>query len=96
MKGDSSCKPIHDSLQILWGGHNHKLDRPLVPKHIVRPPANAANGLDSRDTIVGDQDLFDDATFRTAQLGDVGRDVVEATVEVEVVGWFDFGIGRHG
>jgi hypothetical protein len=81
-----------NSLQILRSRHNHKLDGPLVPKDLIGPSTDAADGLDGSHAVVGDQNLFNDTTGRSAEFGDVGCHVVEATVEVLVVGGFT---GRH-
>ena len=44
-------------LQVLWGHHDNKADRPFIPKHLVGPAADGAHAFDCCDTIVGDKHL---------------------------------------
>jgi len=53
------CHPdiVRICCQILWCGHDSKLDSALVTKGLVGPPPHGADFFDRCDTIVGNEDL---------------------------------------
>jgi hypothetical protein len=68
--------------KILGSRHNNKRNGPIVSKDLIGPATNRANGFHRRDSIVGDQDLFDYARLAAAKLGHVLHHGGEASVKV--------------
>lgn len=44
-------------LQVLWGHHDNKTDRPFIAKHLIGPAADGTHAFDCCNAIVGDKHL---------------------------------------
>jgi hypothetical protein len=61
LEGVGEADVLGAGLEVVGGGHGHKLHRPFIPKDLEGPFANRTDGLDRRDSVVGHQHPLDHA-----------------------------------
>lgn len=61
LEGVGEADVLGAGLEVVGGGHGHKLHHPFIPKDLEGPFANRTDGLDSGDSVVGHQHPLDHA-----------------------------------